>query len=244
MLPLQVELIPVLEDNYAYLLRDQATGAIAIVDPPVVEPVMQRVAAHGGKLDAILLTHHHGDHIAGAPELVQRTGAIVTGPAADAHRIPSMDRGVREGDRIEVGSCAARVIETPGHTTGHVSFLFEQAKVLFCGDTLFALGCGRVLEGDMATMWRSLQKLAALPGETVCYCGHEYTASNARFALHADPANAALRARADRVARARAAGEPTIPFTIAEELATNPFLRAGSAERFEELRRGKDKFRG
>jgi hydroxyacylglutathione hydrolase len=253
---LEVERVPMLKDNYAWLLVDPATGATAIVDPAESRPVLDRLKASGQKLDRILATHHHADHIAGIPDLVAATGAKVMGPAADAGRIPGLDVQLREGDTVSVGSREARVIETPGHTSGHISFWFEADRQLFCADTLFALGCGRLLEGDAPTMWRSLQKLLALPDDTAVCCGHEYTQANARFALTVDPTNQALQARAREVEAKRSRNEPTVPSTLAEERRTNPFLRpsdpairkqlgleqATDTEVFAEIRRRKDRF--
>lgn len=255
---LRVEIVPLLSDNYGYLLEDEATGAIGCVDPAEAAPVLARIKERGGRLDWILLTHHHGDHVAGVGELVAATGARVAGAAADAHRLPPLDRALAEGDRLALGASIARILATPGHTSGHIAYLFETTGDLFCADTLFALGCGRLLEGDAATMWASLLKLAALPPATRVWCGHEYTQSNARFALAVDPDNAALRARAQAVDRRRAEGQPTVPSTIGDELATNPFLRASDpsirrrlsleaasdAQVFAALRKAKDGFRG
>lgn len=255
---LRVEIVPLLSDNYGYLLEDEATGSVGFIDPAEAGPVLERLGERGGRLDWILLTHHHGDHVAGVAELVAATGARVAGAAADAHRLPRLDRPLVEGDRLALGASTALVLATPGHTSGHISYLFEATGDLFCADTLFALGCGRVLEGDAATLWASLQKLAALPPTTRVWCGHEYTQSNARFALTIDPDNAALRARAEAVDRLRARGQPTVPSTIGEELATNPFLRArepsirrrlgleaaSDAQVFAAIRKAKDEFRG
>ena len=255
MAPLEVELLPVLADNYVYLLHDPRAGASGVVDPAVAEPVLGRLRELGRSLDWILVTHHHGDHTGGLAEVKAATGAHAVGPRADAARIPDLDVLVGEGDEVAFGSLAAWVIETPGHTSGHVSYWFPEAEALFCGDTMFALGCGRLFEGDAPTMWRSLGKLAALPDATRVYCGHEYTQSNARFALAVDPDNEALRRRAAEVDAARAQGRPTIPTTIGREKATSPFLRAGDpairrglgleaasdAEVFAEIRRRKDR---
>jgi hydroxyacylglutathione hydrolase len=227
-------------DNYAWLLRESATGAAAIVDP--ADPAAALAAAGGGQLTTILLTHHHADHTAGTDEVRDRTGAHVVGASADAHRLPRLDTAVAEGDIIAFGNTTARVIETPGHTRGHIAFFFPEDALLFCGDTLFSLGCGRLLEGTAAEMFASLAKLAALPPETRVFCGHEYTAGNARFALTVEPHNAALQARAAEVTRLRAAGTPTVPSTLAQELAANPFMRAPTAERLGEIRAAKDRF--
>ncbi len=235
-----VQAVPMFADNYAWLLRESATGAAAIVDP--ADPAAALAAAGGGQLTTILLTHHHADHTAGTDEVRDRTGAHVVGASADAHRLPRLDTAVAEGDIIAFGNTTARVIETPGHTRGHIAFFFPEDALLFCGDTLFSLGCGRLLEGTAAEMFASLAKLAALPPETRVFCGHEYTAGNARFALTVEPHNAALQARAAEVTRLRAAGTPTVPSTLAQELAANPFMRAPTAERLGEIRAAKDRF--
>ena len=234
--------VPILSDNYAWLLRDGATGATAIVDPAEPGPVAAAIDAAGGRLDLILLTHHHGDHIAGTDEVRGRYTARVIGAAADAHRLPKLDREVGEGDSIALGDSVAEVLNTPGHTRGHISFFFPNGDVLLCGDTLFSLGCGRLLEGTAAEMFASLRKLAELPPDTQVCCGHEYTESNARFALHADPNNAALKAYAEKVKQMRAAGQPTLPSRLSDELAANPFLRAPDVATLADLRARKDKF--
>ena len=251
---LQVERLPLLQDNYAWLVLDTDTGVSGVVDPAVATPVLARLRELERGLDWILATHHHGDHVGGNLELKAATGCRVAGAEADAHRIPGIDVRLAEGQRFDFGSRTAEIIATPGHTSGHISFWFTDDKALFCADTLFALGCGRLLEGDAATMQRSLAKLRALPDDTLVYCGHEYTLSNARFAKTIDPDNKALARRADEVEAARAKGLPTIPTTIGLEKATNPFLRAANpairqrlglegakdAEVFGEIRRRKD----
>jgi hydroxyacylglutathione hydrolase len=223
---LQIRQIPVLNDNYVYLLHDAAAGATAVVDPAVAGPVLDALAETGWRLTHILNTHHHGDHVGGNRELKDATGATVVGPRADRDRIPLIDVEVGDGDEYRFGSHVARVFDVPGHTRGHIAYWFEDAQALFCGDTMFMLGCGRLFEGTPQQMWRSLLKLRGLPPETRVYCAHEYTQSNARFALTIDPENAALRQRAREIDAARAAGRPTVPATLAEERRTNPFLRA------------------
>ena len=253
---LQIERLPLLQDNYAWLILDPGTGTSGIVDPAVAAPVLARLRQLGRGLDWILATHHNGDHVGGIVELKAATGCKVAGAAVDAHRIPGIDLRLNEGDRFAFGSRTAAIIATPGHTSGHISYWFEADKALFCADTLFALGCGRLLEGDAVTMQRSLAKLRALPDDTLVYCGHEYTMANARFALTVDPDNPDLKARAARVAGMRERGEPTVPSTLGEEKATNPFLRwddpairrglglagAGDAEVLGEIRSRKDRF--
>jgi hydroxyacylglutathione hydrolase len=258
---IKATLVPILQDNYAWLLRDEESGCTAIVDPAEVDPVVAAIDAAGGKLDLILLTHHHGDHIAGTDAIRARYGAKVVGAKADAHRLPKLDREVSEGSEVDLGASTARVFETPGHTRGHISYYFADGHVLLCGDTLFSLGCGQLFEGTPAQMLASLDRLAALPDATAVCCAHEYTASNAAFALTVDPDNTALQARASAVRALRSEGRPTLPSTIALERATNPFLRcdtlalraaiaarlgrapADRVETFAELRRWKDGFR-
>jgi hydroxyacylglutathione hydrolase len=256
MAQLRIEQIPVLNDNYVYLIHEPQAGVTGVVDPAVAEPVLDRLRVHGWKLDWILSTHHHTDHTGGNLELKQATGCQIAGPKADAARIPGIDRGLAEGDRFRLGNAEAVVYETPGHTSGHISYWFEQARALFCADTLFSLGCGRLFEGTPELMWRSLSKFAPLPADTMIYCAHEYTQSNARFALSVDPDNRVLQARAAEVERLRAAGQPTVPSTLGDERAANPFLRphdpairrrlgledADDVAVFAELRRRKDAF--
>lgn len=240
---LSVEALPCLSDNYFWLLTDAATGQVALCDPGE-EAAPMAAAEKAGRLDLILLTHHHGDHIAGAEALRRRFGARLVGAAKDAHRLPKLDIALAEGDRVRLGNSEAVVLETPGHTRGHIAYHFAGARVLLCGDTLFSLGCGRLLEGTAAEMFASLRKFAALPPETLACCGHEYTESNARYALTVEPENTALRARAEEVRVLRAAGQPSVPSTIGQELMANPFLRAATVERLAEIRTGKDNFRG
>jgi hydroxyacylglutathione hydrolase len=239
---IHVQAVPILSDNYAWLLRDAASGAVAVVDPAEPAPVAAAVDAAGGRLDLILLTHHHADHVAGTDEIRARYGARVVGAAADARRLPKLDRAMREGDTVALGSSVARVIDTPGHTLGHIAYFFADGNVLLCGDTLFSLGCGRLLEGSAADMFASLGKFSVLPPDTLVCCGHEYTQSNARFALSADPDNAALRAYSTTVLKLRAAGKPTVPSRLSDELAANPFLRAADIATLTDLRSRKDRF--
>jgi hydroxyacylglutathione hydrolase len=253
---LEIELVPCLKDNYAYLLRDTASNAVGVVDPSEAAPVLAALARHGWTLTYILNTHHHWDHTGGNLDLKAKTGAHVVGPAADRERIPGIDIALHDGERWKLGEAEAQVLFIPGHTRGHVAYYFAESKAVFCGDTLFALGCGRMFEGTAPQMWTSLSKLRALPSETRVYCGHEYTQANARFALSIEPKNAALRARSASVDGLRAKGLATVPSTIGEERETNPFLRAdrpGFAEEvgligadpvavFAEVRRRKDNF--
>jgi hydroxyacylglutathione hydrolase len=223
---LAIRQIPVLKDNYVYLVHDPETGTTGVVDPSVAEPVLRTLPETGWRLSHILNTHHHPDHTGGNLAIKQATGAIIVGPRADRDRIPGIDVALGEGERYALGAQAAEVFDVPGHTRGHIAFWFAQSRALFCGDTLFLMGCGRLFEGTPEQMWHSLGKLRALPPETRVYCGHEYTQANARFALTVDPANEALVARARRVDALRAEGKSTVPGTMAEEVATNPFLRA------------------
>lgn len=244
-MPVTVAPVPHLSDNYAWLLRDEATGAVALCDPgegPAVAAALERAGVR--RLDRILLTHHHGDHVAGVAEIKARFGGQVVGAEADRHRLPPLELAVRPGEtHALLGESRAAVIDTPGHTRGHIAFHFPDGAVLLCGDTLFSVGCGRLIEGTAEEMFGSLRALAALPGETLACCGHEYTESNVRFALTVEPDNAALRARAEEARAQRAAGRPTVPTTIAQELTTNPFLRAPDAARLAEIRSAKDSFR-
>ncbi len=223
---LEIEQIPVLNDNYVYLVREPASGAIAAVDPSVHEPVLARLAQKRWKLTHVLNTHHHHDHTGGNLGLKEATGCTVVGYRGDADRIPGIDVRVDDGETYRLGQEEARVIFIPGHTRGHIAFHFAGSQAVFCGDTLFSLGCGRLFEGTPAQMWSSLGKLRGLPDETRVYCGHEYTQSNARFALTIEPDNQALLARSAEVDAARSKGLSTVPSLMKVERAANPFLRA------------------
>jgi len=241
-MPITVTALPCLSDNYAWLLR-APDGRVAVCDPGEAAPVIAALEAMGGTLDLILLTHHHGDHIDGVAELVKRYGAKVLGAKADAHRLPKLDITVEPGQTVAVFGEPMEVLASDGHTRGHVALHFPQSHAVLCGDTLFSLGCGRLLEGTAAEMFDSLQTLAALPLETLVCCGHEYTQSNARFAVTVEPDNAALATRARQVDALRAEGKATVPTTMAEELATNPFLRAPDVATLARIRTAKDNFR-
>lgn len=255
---LEILQIPVLEENYVYLLHEPDSGATAAVDPAVAGPVLEALDARGWRLSHVLNTHHHGDHVGGNLELKAATGCAIVGAAGDRHRIPGIDVALKDGEEFRLGSASARMLEVPGHTSGHVAFWFEDDAALFCGDTLFALGCGRLLEGSAEQMWRSLERLRALPPKAKVFCAHEYTQANARFAVTIEPGNTALRERLGRVEALRREGLATVPSSLGEELATNPFLRpespeirqglgivqAPDVEVFAEIRRRKDGFRG
>lgn len=225
---LEVHRFPCLADNYGFLVHDAASGATAAIDTPEAEPILRELEAKGWALTHIFNTHHHRDHVGGNLALKAKTGCRIVGPAADAHRIPGFDEGVSDGDEIRLGTRRVRVVETPGHTLGHIVYYFLDDGVAFVGDTLFAMGCGRLFEGSPEQMWASLQKITAWPDDTRLYCAHEYTQANARFALTVEPDNEALKRRAEEVDRLRAAGMPTVPTTVGLEKATNPFLRAAS----------------
>lgn len=252
----EIEQFTCRSDNFGVLVRDGATGTVALVDAPEEGPILAAIERTGWRPSLLLVTHHHSDHVEANLALKERFGLAIVGPKAEAEKIPGIDRTVAGGDTLMLGAQEVQVLDTPGHTAGHVSFHLPVAGVAFTGDTLFALGCGRLFEAGPEVMFASLARLAALPGETEVYCGHEYTLSNARFALSVDPDNAALGERARRIEALRAEGRATLPTTIAEELETNPFLRVGTpairrhlgmeaasdAEVFAELRRRKDAF--
>ncbi|MBJ6120234.1 hydroxyacylglutathione hydrolase [Sphingomonas mollis] len=241
--PLQIVAVPVLADNYAWLIYDPKTDDAAVVDPGEAAPVLAAAAERGWHISQVWTTHWHPDHTGGNADM-KRTGVTITGPRAEKERIPTLDTFVREGDVIRLGSHTGKVLAVPGHTAGHVAFHFADDAVLFTGDTLFAMGCGKLFEGTPAEMWANMERYAAMPAETVVYCGHEYTKSNAAFAAHVEPDNTAIADRRATVDALRARNEPTIPTTIGQERDTNPFMRAGSAARLGELRTQKDGFRG
>jgi len=253
---LDILTIPCLSDNYAYLAHDSATAETALIDAPEAGPILAALDESGWTLSHVLITHHHADHVDGLSSILARHPATVIGAKADEHRLPDLDVSVTEGDTLTIGGETAHVIDVSGHTVGHIAFHFPQSGVVFTADSLMALGCGRVFEGTMEQMWKSLSKLAALPPETKIYSGHEYTAANARFALSIDPQNSDLISRSKAVDAARTENRPTVPSTLSEELATNPFLRASDrglkaelgmssasdAEVFAEIRTRKDNF--
>jgi hydroxyacylglutathione hydrolase len=253
---LDITIIPCRSDNYAYLLHEPEADVWALVDAPEAGPIRAAVDAAGGRLDQILITHHHGDHTEAVADLVAAYGAKTVGHARDAKRLPPLDAALNEGDAWKVGNETATVIDVSGHTIGHIAFHFPGAKAVFTADSLMALGCGRVFEGTMLMLWESLSKLMALPADTKVYSGHNYGKANGAFAMSIEPGNAALKDRIARIAAADAAGEPIVPVTLAEEFATNPFLRAreesvkaavglsgaDDAAVFAEIRRRKDNF--
>ncbi len=253
---LELVTIPCLTDNYAFLLHDAASGHTTLIDAPEAAPILNELAARGWRLDQILLTHHHSDHIQGVPDLLAAANATVLGARADAHRLPPLTRALTEGDTVAIGPETAHVLDVSGHTVGHIAFYLPESALAFTADSLMAGGCGRLFEGTPDLMWQSLSKLAALPGETLICSGHEYTTSNLRFAAAIEPDNPALQARIAKVAKARAENRPTVPSRLSGELATNPFLRARlphikaliglpdatDAASFAEIRRRKDRF--
>jgi len=251
---LRVERIPTLRDNYTYLLICDETREAAVVDAPEVEPVVKRVASTGARVTQVLSTHHHPDHSMANPDLAQLWGVPVLGHASDADRLPGFTRGLQEGDQVAVGRQLAHVLHIPAHTRGHIAYVFAAAHAVFCGDTMFAAGCGRLFEGTPAMMFDAFRKLGALPDATRVYCGHEYTESNLVFAAHIEPDNLAVQPKLRRVREMRAKAAPdwhdaseaemTVPSTIAEERATNPFLRAADSAELGRRRSLKDHFKG
>lgn len=256
-MPIDIRQFPCLSDNYGYLVRDRATGAVATIDTPDSDAINAALAREGWRLTHILNTHWHPDHAGGNLALKERWQCRIFGPRREATKIPGLDEPVGEGDIVSLGASRAVVRDTPGHTAGHIVFHFNDDGAAFVGDTIFALGCGRLFEGTPKEMWASLSKIAQMPPSTRLYCAHEYTQSNARFAVTVDAHNDTLRARVKEINEKRARGEPTVPSTVAEELATNPFLRAAhdalrravdlpngdAVTVFAEIRRRKDSFR-
>jgi hydroxyacylglutathione hydrolase len=242
MVMLEVVAVPVLTDNYVWLIHNPESGETAAVDPSVADPVLEALAAKGWRLTQILNTHWHPDHTGGNAGIKAATGAPITAPA-EARRVSEVDRVVAEGDRVIVAGSEAIVWDIPAHTAGHIAYYFEQEGMIFVGDTMFAMGCGRLFEGTAEQMFANLQRIAALPGDVRIYCGHEYTLANARFAAHVEPANRAVADRLARVQELREAGEITLPTTVAEERETNPFVRSTNVEEFAERRAAKDSFR-
>ena len=255
---LEIVRIPVLNDNYVWLAHEPVQNLTAVVDPAVADAPLAEAAKRGWTITHILNTHHHGDHVGGNEEIKAATGCTIVGPRADRDRIPGIDIEVGDGDTYDFGAARADVFDVPGHTRGHIAYWFAESDALFCGDTLFILGCGRMFEGTADQMWTSLGKLRALPDSANVYCAHEYTQANARFAVTVDPKNDALLARAREIDAARSRGEPTVPDTMGRERETNPFLRADAASVaaavglaghdpvavFAEVRQRKDNFRG
>lgn len=232
--------IPVLSDNYIWLVHEGVSGETMVVDPAVAEPVLVEAEKRGWSITQIWNTHWHGDHIGGNAEIKAATGCKISGPAAEAAKIPTLDKLLSGGDVVRLGDVEAVVIEVPAHTAGHIAYHLPSEKAAFVGDTLFAMGCGRLFEGSAAQMYDNMRKLEAMPGDTAIYCAHEYTQSNGRFALTVEPDNAALAARMAMVDAMRARGEPTVPTNIEIEKATNPFMRAASVEEFAARRLAKD----
>ncbi|WP_179187834.1 hydroxyacylglutathione hydrolase [Kiloniella majae] len=253
---LDVRQIPILSDNYSYLIKDTETNAVAVIDPGVSDPILEKADEFGWQITDIILTHHHYDHIDGLADIKQKTNAKVTGPKRDQHRIDGMDTVVDGGDSIEFGSKTAKVFYVPGHTLGDIAYWFADEDILFPGDSLFSLGCGRLFEGTPEMMWQSLQQYLSLPEKTLIYSAHEYTLSNAEFSLTIDPDNSDLKNRVEKIKRLRENNQPTVPSLLSEELKTNPFLRpndigirkklnmlsATDADVFKEIRKRKDNF--
>ena len=239
---MEIVAVPVLTDNYVWLIHNPDTGETAAVDPSVSDPVLAAAAAKGWSLTQVLNTHWHPDHTGGNEDIKAATGCIITAPA-EAKRVSQVDRVVGEGDRVKVAGAEAIVWEIPAHTAGHIAYYFEDEGMIFVGDTMFAMGCGRLFEGTAEQMYSNLQRIAALPGDARIYCGHEYTLANGRFAAHAEPDNVAIAERLKHVEAQREAGEITLPTTVAQERETNPFVRSTDVQEFARRRAAKDSFR-
>jgi hydroxyacylglutathione hydrolase len=242
-MPIEVACIPALADNYIWLVHEDVSGETVVVDPGKAAPVLAAAEKRGWRIGQIWITHWHADHVGGVQAIKEATHARVTGPRAEADRIAGLDVLVGEGDHVTIGGEEGRVIATPGHTAGHIAFILDGAKAALVGDTLFAMGCGRLFEGTPEQMWRNMEQLGALPPDMMVYGAHEYTAANARFAQVIEPDNQAIAARAKQVEVDRAAARPTLPTTIAQERSTNLFMRAGSVSELARLRQAKDDFR-
>jgi len=240
---LDIVAVPAFADNYLWLVHDGDSGETAVVDPGDPAPVLAEADKRGWRITTILNTHWHPDHTGGNLAIKEATGATIVGPTGENGRVPGLDQGISEGDRIRLGRHEAEVWEVPGHTIGHIAYIFRDDNVAFVGDTLFAMGCGRLFEGSPEQMHHSLSRLAGLPDDMKLYCAHEYTLANARFAAHAFPSSEAISARLAKIIQARDLGERTVPTTVAEERATNPFLLARNVEHFADLRAEKDNFR-
>jgi len=241
--PLEIVAVPAFADNYLWLVHDAASGETAVVDPGDPAPILAEAERRGWRIDKILNTHWHPDHTGGNLAIKEATGAAIIGPAGENGRVPGLDIALKEGDRISIGPHEAQVWEVPGHTIGHIAYVFDDDRVAFVGDTLFAMGCGRLFEGTPAQMHQSLGRLAALPEDYRLFCAHEYTLSNARFAAHAFPDNKEIANRLRQVEQERSANRATVPTTVGEERATNPFLLARDVGHFADLRLEKDNFR-
>jgi len=239
---MEIVAVPVLTDNYVWLIHNAESGETAAVDPSAADPVLEAAASRGWRLTQILNTHWHPDHTGGNQGIQAATGSTIVAPA-EAERVSKVDRIVGEGDRVNVAGREAVVWEIPAHTADHIAYYFEDERMIFVGDTMFAMGCGRLFEGTAQQMYQNLRRIAALPKDVRIYCGHEYTLANARFAAHAEPGNDAIADRLAAVSALRDAGDITLPTTVAAELVTNPFVRAPNVEEFARLRRDKDSFR-
>ena len=237
---LEIVPVPAFSDNYIWLVRDEPSGETAVVDPGDAAPALAEAERRGWRVTQVWNTHHHWDHSGGNLAMKEATGCTVSGPAAE--NIPGRDVALAEGGKLRIGDHSGRAIEIPGHTLGHIALIFDDDRIAFVGDTLFAMGCGRLFEGTAQQMYHSLQRLVGLPQHTELYCGHEYTLANARFAAHAEPENSAVASRLEQVEAMRASGQITLPTSVAQECDTNPFVRASNWEKFARLRAEKDSF--